>query len=322
MANVQTHFNKFHDIIKTSYDDNHSLRDKRDLLLRNLQYGLQRLFSHPPSYTTLNQGSYAMFTGIKPLPGEDYDIDIGLFFHISKDTYSPIRVKQWVYEALKFGNRTVEYKRPCVRVQYHRAGEEAYHVDFAVYSEKDYNWDNQIYLAKGLVGSRPEYQIWEVSEPYQLIEISRQKFPNQEGHRNQFRRVIRFLKRWKDYNFSAAGNERPTGIAITACAMNWFQIGTVYNVYDGKSYYDDLKALKNLAGSILNQFDFGNRISVKLPVPPYNDLFAKMTDTQIQNFKIKLVGLIYSLNKAEKELNISSACRILQTVFGNDFPLP
>ena len=51
MANVQTHFNKFHDIIKTSYDDNHSLRDKRDLLLRNLQYGLQRLFSHPPSYT-------------------------------------------------------------------------------------------------------------------------------------------------------------------------------------------------------------------------------------------------------------------------------
>ena len=72
------------------------------------------------------------------------------FFHISKDTYSPIRVKQWVYEALKFGNRTVEYKRPCVRVQYHRAGEEAYHVDFAVYSEKDYNWEIKSIWRKAL----------------------------------------------------------------------------------------------------------------------------------------------------------------------------
>ena len=171
-------------------------------------------------------------------------------------------------------------------------------------------------------GSQPENQVWEATEPNGLIEIFRQKFPNQ-GDQDQFRRVIRFLKRWKDRNFSAVGNQRPTGIAMTACAMNWFQAEISYNFHNGKLYYDDLKALKNLAGSILNQFDLGNRISVYLSVPPYNDLFEKMSAQQMQNFKIKLAGLIsVNLNRVEGASNTFLACCALQDVFGDDFPLP
>lgn len=326
MVSVQTYFNKFHDAIRRSYDDNSILRTKRDLLLENLSDGLRRYAQDRnikiPRYKPFNQGSYAMGTGVEPCPGEDYDIDVGLLFFISKDHYSPIKVKSWVYNALQFGNRTVEYKRPCVRVQYHALGEEAYHVDLAVYSEKTHNWDNQTYIAKGFLNSNQEYQIWEVSEPYQLIEVFRQKFPNHEGHRNQFRRVIRFLKRWKDINFPAAGYARPTGIAMTACAIKWFQVMTAYNFHDGKHYYDDFKALKILAESILNQFNFGPRISMKLPVPPYNDLFEKMSDQQMQYFKIKLAGLISDLDEADKAPTIFLACRKLRYVFGDDFPLP
>ena len=258
MANVQTYFNKFHDTIRRSYDDSDILREKRDLLLDDLREGLGRYAQNQnvkiPRFEHFNQGSYAMGTGIEPLPGEDYDIDVGLNFHLSKNDYSPVQVKQWVYEALRTGNRTVEYKRPCVRVQYHRSGEQVYHVDLAVYSGSSSNWDNRTYLAKGFLGSEPENRIWEPAEPKKLIDIFQQKFQNQEGHREQFRRVIRFLKRWKDFNFSANGNERPTGIAITACALNWYQVGTRYNPSDGKSYYDDLKAFKNLAASSLISF--------------------------------------------------------------------
>ena len=57
-----------------------------------------------------------MGTGIAPLLSEDYDIDVGLVFHIPKEDYSPVKVKQWVHDALRSRNRTVEYKRPCVRV--------------------------------------------------------------------------------------------------------------------------------------------------------------------------------------------------------------
>ena len=332
MVHIQTYFNQFNNIIRTDYDDNSVLRDKRDLLLENLNNSLQ-IYSRDyhvqiPKNIIFNQGSYVMGTGIKPLPGEDYDIDVGLCFHLSRNDYSPIQVKQWVYDALRFGSRTVEYKRPCVRVQYHQDGEDAYHVDFAVYSGLTHNWDNQSYLAKGLPGSQPQFQIWEISNPNGLIEIFRQKFSNQQGHRNQFRRVIRLLKRLAHYNFSADGNTRPAGIALTACAMKWFQASTAYGFHGSGLYYDDLNALKNLAESVLNQFNRTTRMSAKLPVPPYNDLFAKMSDKQMQTFKFKLVHLISALKETENTLSPFNtrktplACRKLQDVFGNDFPSP
>lgn len=323
MANVQKYFNKFDEKIRRSYDDSSTLREKRDLLLNDLRDGLRRYAQNHniriPRFEHFNQGSYAIGTGIEPLRGEDYDIDVGLNFHLLKNNYDPVRVKQWVYEALNTGNRTVEYKRPCVRVQYHRAGSEVYHVDLAVYSESPSDWDNQMYLAKGFLGSGPENRIWEVAEPKKLVEIFQQRFQHQ-GDREQFRRVIRFLKRWKDFKFRVDGHDRPTGIAITACALNWFQRGTRYNPSDGKSYYDDLTALKNLAQTIIYQFAWTGDISVKLPVTPYNDLFEKMSSRQMQNFKDKLEMFRDTLGQVESTVHTLTACQVLQGVFGSDFP--
>ena len=324
MANVQTYFNKFDEKIKRSYDDSSTLREKRDLLLNDLRDGLRRYSQNHnvriPRFEHFNQGSYAIGTGIEPLPREDYDIDVGLIFHLSKNDYSSVQVKQWVHGALQSGNRTVEYKRPCVRVQYHRSGEELYHVDLAVYSGSNSNWDNRTYLAKGFPGSSEENRIWEVAEPKRLIEIFQQKFQHQSD-RDQFRRVIRFLKRWKDLKFRADGHGRPTGIAITACALNWFQRGTRYNLPDGKSYYDDLTALKNLVQAIISQFDtWMGRVSVNLPVTPYNDLFEKMSDRQMQNFKDKLEMFRDTLGQVESTVGILTASQILQRIFGSDFP--
>ena len=326
MANVQTYFNKFHDTIRRSYEDNSNLREKRDLLLGDLRDGLQKYAEDHsveiPRFEHFNQGSYAIGTGIEPLPGEDYDIDVGLEFHLSKDNYPPVEVKKWVHDALDTGNRTVEYKRPCVRVQYHRAGMGIYHVDLAVYSESAYNWDNRTYLAKGFPGSGAENRIWEVAEPKRLIDIFQQRFQYQ-GDRDQCRQVIRFLKRWKDVNFSANGNERPTGIALTACAMNWFQRGTRYDLSDGKNYYDDLTALKNLAQAIINQFDWWTgRMRVNLPVPPNNDLFEKMSDNQMENLKNKLEVFRDTLTQVESTVDTLTSCHLLRDVFGNDFPTP
>ena len=116
MANVQTYFNKFDEKIRRSYNDNSILREKRDLLVNDLRVGLRRYFQdynmRTPRFETFNQGSYAIGTGIEPLPGEDYDIDVGLVFHLSRNDHSSVEVKQWVHEALNTGNRTVEFKRP------------------------------------------------------------------------------------------------------------------------------------------------------------------------------------------------------------------
>ena len=176
-----------------------------------------------------------------------------------------------------------------------------------------------MYLAKGFPGSIPENRIWEVAAPKKLVEVFQQRVLHQ-GDRDQFRRIIRFLKRWKDVTFSANGNDRPTGIAISACALKWFTVGSIYNFIDGKNYYDDLTALKYLTESIINYFNFGSRITVSLPVPPYNDLFEKMSDKQMSNFKVKLVILRAELIRAEEAHNTLTACQNLQCVFGTDFP--
>ncbi len=86
MANLQAQFNKFHNTIKIDFDDNKLLRDKRDLIIGNLRDGLRKLFSiHAPTFNHFNQGSHDLATGVEPLLGEDYDIDVGIIFKI---TYS------------------------------------------------------------------------------------------------------------------------------------------------------------------------------------------------------------------------------------------
>ena len=109
MANVQTYFNKFDTTLRRSYGANSLLREKRDLLLGDLRAGLRRYAQNIsiPRFEYMDQGSYAIRTGIEPLPGEDYNIDVGLIFQLSKDTYLPVEVKQWVYAALDTGKRTV-----------------------------------------------------------------------------------------------------------------------------------------------------------------------------------------------------------------------
>lgn len=321
MINLQKQFLKFHDKIKIDFDDNKPLRDKRDLIIRNLKEGFTRKYpENAPLFTTFNQGSYDLATGVKPLKGEDYDIDVGIVFDISKKRTEPVELKQEIHEILNVvANRDVEIMRNCVRVQYHKAGELQYHVDLAIYA-KGTNLFNalteNLFIAKGRLKSKPQYKIWETSEPFKLKELLKNKYPNQLD-RDQFRRIIRYLKRWKDYNFSASGNQRPTGIALTACCYNVFKVKN--KTYSGSYEYSDLEALHYSIVNILKMFNKQNQISVSLPVKPYNNLFEKMSDKQMLNFKNKLFELKSILEIASRENQITKACMRLSSAFGGDF---
>ena len=192
MVDLQTQFYKFHEAIKIDFDGNAPLRDKRDIILKDLMEGLKRQFpNHTPTFKWFNQGSYDLSTGIEPLAGEDYDIDIGIIFNFSKDIYRPVTVKEWVYTSLNTGARTVEIKRPCVRVQYHKKGEKSFHVDLAVYSFDKGSYSSEIYhIAKGFLGSAEENKLWELSDPFNLKELLKTKISN-DLDRDQLRRVIR-----------------------------------------------------------------------------------------------------------------------------------
>ncbi|MCC5654750.1 nucleotidyltransferase [Nostoc sp. XA013] len=325
MANLQTQFNKFYDVIRIDFDNNQPLRDKRDLIVTDLRSGLKRLIPvNTPTFSYFNQGSYDLATGTYPISGNDYDIDVGIVFNFSKNLYQSVQVKEWVYNALRTSARTVEIKRPCVRVQYHKNGAKWFHVDLAIYSsDKDYRGNEINHIAKGFVGSFENNKFWEISEPFKLKELLKIKF-NIDSDREQFRRIIRYLKRWKDYNFSSAGRGKPTGIALTACCYELFmpQKDYFYNqsTYSYVYQYNDLSALLYVVSRIIGTFNWNNQISIKLPVQPYNDLFEKMTPTQMEALKVKLIALHNTLNAASREYNILNACTRLQKVFGQDFP--
>lgn len=323
MADVQKYFDTFHDAIKLKrFDENQTLREKRDIVLDKLKSRLKTIFEEKdepvPTYQTFDQGSYKMGTGVVPLES-DYDIDVGVSFNVSKDDYpDPVEVKKWVYEALNGHTKKVDMRKPCVTVFYQKGDEPQYHVDLAIYSDESCNPSGKKYLAKGKLNSADDNKSWEVSDPKGLADTVGNKYSGDD--KKQFVRVIRYLKRWKDYKFSTNGNAAPIGIGLTIAVYKWFSPNKTTDTVSNTSNYNDLQATRGVVNSMLN--NFGDRLRVYLPVEPYSELFDKMTDSQMTNLKEKLESLLEALDSASGEVDPVKACETLEKVFGDDFPVP
>lgn len=314
MAKLHSFFLKFHDAIKLgTYDEESILRDKRDTLLANLKDGLP---DDMQSFSKFNQGSYALGTGIKPLDG-NYDIDVGVVFDAHPDDYEPVELKRQVQDALKHPKRTVAIRRPCVTVNYMKDGDPEYHVDLAIYTRGS---DGKLHLAMGKANSGPEHCKWEIQDPEGLQNTIINRFKDED--RKQFRRVVRYLKRWRHFNFSHSGLN---SIGLTVSAYRWFS--PVKGLWDGE--YNDMQALESLVTSMLGQFSYVNvdgtlvrRLVVMSPVEPWADLLAKMTANQMTDFEMRLKALQTALSDAKSEVDEAVACKSMAKLFGNDFPVP
>ena len=332
VATIQSQFEEFNNIIRLRrFDENEILREKRDIIRKKLEKRLPEVFAaHDetcPTFYFLDQGSYAMNTGIKPLDG-DFDIDQGLYFEISIDAYpDPVMLKERVHEALYGHTDDVCIRRSCVTVFYHCDGEPIYHVDIAIYSDKAHNADGKSYTAKGKQYSTPAHRFWKVSDPEQLTIVLFAKFS--EADRPQFRRIVRIWKRWRAWNFSKDGNGAPNGIGLTVAAYD--RLRPAYSdPITGK--HDDLYAMRQLIEDTLSRFTtvWDNnaqasvqRLIITLPIEPYTDLFAAMTPKQMEVFEQELKTLKEALIYAEqKTTDPTAACERLRQVFGDDFPVP
>jgi hypothetical protein len=332
LANVQKQFEAFHEAIKLGkFDENQILRDKRDIIRQKLEDQLLEIFEmhgqECPVFSFRDQGSYALDTGIKPLDG-DYDIDQGLYFEVCYTDYpDPVVLKQRVYEVLEKYTQNIRIRQPCVTVFYQLADEPIYHVDIAVYSSESKNPDGKARLARGKSYSAPENRYWEISDPEGLSATIFVRF-DKETAREQFRRIVRYLKRWKDVNFLSDGNAAPRGIALTIAAYDYLQ--ETFSDFFSR-VHDDLRALRTLISTLLRRFTyewdeteqtFVRRLVVKLPVEPGNDLFERMTNNHMEDLEAKLKALLKALDAAADAVDPIEACERLQDVFGDDFPVP
>jgi hypothetical protein len=118
-------------------------------------------------------------------------------------------------------------------------------------------------------------------------------------------------------------------MGITVAAYYWFTPVKTVNAFENTVRYDDLEALRRFAKILLGNFrsmyadgQWVDRLQVFLPVAPRNDLFEKMTDNQMTDFKARFEKLLQALEAAHEEADPVEACTILRGQFGDDFPVP
>lgn len=316
MPAVQKQFEDFHSAICFDEDDEKAtLREKRDTILKALK---DNLGDEVPPFVNFNQGSYSMHTGVVPLDG-NFDIDVGIIFDCDQQKFGPVELKKKVRDAVDSNFRTVVIRRPCVTVNYISGGEIAYHVDLAVYTTGS---DGKLYLAKGKENSNEEHKIWEVSDPKGLTKKVCGAFddPDQLA---QYRRCIRYLKRWRHVQFKGSG--APLSIALTVAALHWFtpSFGTSGKPVDLLAMLEWVKAMLDQFSNEYNNDDgFHQRLKVVLPVEPHSDLMAKRTAAQMKDFKERLESLRDALQQAYDEELPEDACKLLKKQFGDDFKIP
>jgi len=328
MAQVQKYFEEFHEAIRLGrFDEESTLREKRDIIRQKLRNSLPKEFADheedAPAFRFADQGSYALGTGIKPIAG-DFDIDQGLYFELVDGQYPDgVVLKQRIRDALEGHTQKVLIRRSCVTVFYQRADEDQYHVDLAVYREGAFGGVPRI--AKGKEFSEATNRTWEPSDSAGLSDWFTGTLSDTE--RTQLRRLVRCVKRWKDENFAAEGNAAPTGIALTVVVRSNFA-PQYLDALAGK--VDDLRTLKSAVEATISSFVLYlegdgtqyHRARVQLPVQPYNDLLAKLTNNQCQQLYENLVKLKDALADAERAVDPVDACKKLRAVFGADFPVP
>ena len=212
-TDFQPLFTKFHEKIKLKdTEENAGLRERRDAILDHLRE--QMRVRHQLRFQMFNSGSYAMGTGIQPLRGAEYDIDVGAIFSLEHAKQDPRQLKEWVFQCLPSSLGRVEWRRPCITVF-----RKDHHMDLGVFVQDG----GGLWLAMGKQTDLPVK--WQQDGIQLFIEDVRKKFPESPDNHRQFQRVIRYLKRWKDFNFQGNGVKAPVGLALTVMAFNFLGDG-------------------------------------------------------------------------------------------------
>ncbi|KGF77122.1 cyclic GMP-AMP synthase DncV-like nucleotidyltransferase [Lactococcus lactis] len=318
MEKLQANFIQFHDAIRLEMDDKSILIEKRKEVEEAITTGVSEF-----KVDFFNQGSYSTFTGVLPFEDGDYDIDRGAIANFSREDMSPKKAKEILYNALikTFGSNSVKVKQPCVTVSFPENG---VHVDVALYCSEDSN----VFLARGKLGSAEENTSWEEADPKTLTKSINEAMNNVED-RNQFRRIIRYLKRWKDINFKNQEN-RPTGIGISVFAVKYFTPNKKIDNLSWSTQYDDANALKDFVSVMIANFrsvfdrdkeEYYPRLEVTLPVKPWADVYCKVSNVQMKDFHDKLIILNEALENAINSSDLHEATKILNKQFGDEFQI-
>ena len=332
---IQTHFNKFNKkIYLTSHSEGYKKAKEKD---KSIFEEIKSAFKDAgyPVVDSFMQGSFAVNTAINSLDG-DFDIDRAIVIDAEKAPEDPVVPKKVIKEVLDKRNfKDPRIKKPCVTADYKSIN---LHIDYTVYKkETSFFGNDTYYLAVGKNGSSNEHKEWSEADQKGLIEwvdsIDDFVFGS-IAKRKQLKRLIRYIKRWRDVSFSSEGvRKKVFSIGLTIMMKEQYSPNLL-----SADVEDDLLALKSAVDAILDadyiSAPWGTddyRVYVRLPKVPKRDVFQHKVEggyadgsdlnvgTQLRN---KLLKLQEELKNALNEKDERKQCEILNRVFGNDFEVP
>ena len=325
---LQNQFAKFEEKIRLTWSDEKlkQIREKDESIKEDIRIAFKD--KGYPVVDFFAQGSYATQTCIEPLnERDDYDIDVGVVIDDNNTPDDPVETKKTLKNVLENRNlKDPKIKMPCVTAQYYKEGEKRFHLDYPIYKKSG----TVYYHAIGKESSAKEVKKWEKSDPKGLIDwINNKSVFISDDNFSQYKSLVRYMKRWRDYCITGTEKKSVYSIALTVMVRKSYQASISI---DGDR--NDLASLKDTITSILNTYftqvgwDTSTNtpkyeVVVKLPVEPYRDIFNKHVRTLGTFLYTKLSLLKKILEKASREMNLREQCKILaDDVFGDDFPIP
>lgn len=288
MANMNELFLKFDEKIKLTTAKSNNLKTSRDALRTDIKQWFEDNDKKQPNFCW--QGSFAMKTTINPIGINDYDMDDGVYlngYSSEQDTWpATSTVHKWIKDATddRTEQDTID-KNTCVRVVY----ADHYHIDLPIYIMKD----EIPYLAHKTNG-------WIESDPKAFKDWFLEKISN---NGEQLRRLVRYLKGWKDYN------DLPLkGIELTILASENF---------DSFENRDD-KSLKNTVSNIITKLE--EDYVCNKPVIPNENLFEGHSETRKNEVIDAFKNLKNILEEVFVEQDEECASQKLIALFGSRFP--
>ncbi len=276
-----------------------------------------------PIIKIFRQGSFATDTAIKKLDG-DFDVDRAIVIKESQAPDNPVDCKKDILEVLENrGFINSKIKTPCVTADYVSLD---LHIDYAVYQVDD---SDTYSIALGKKQSSLENKKWEYSELKEFIDwingsenyIGLPDLTTEE--KLQFKRLVRYMKRWRDYKIPNSHKEYIYSIGLTIMLKESF-----HPVIDANSVEDDLQSLIQTIEYILNYKSYFTsweedryNVTVIIPFAPRVDIFRKHGQSHGTVFRNSLKRLLDNLIKASHEQSLKKQCIILQSVFGDDFEI-
>jgi len=300
--NFDKQFKEFHGVIKLSSTKKKELtgdgskKGSRGALRDRIKKDFKKKDRKEPKFYM--QGSFSMTTTINPISAE-YDLDDGIYLQ-NIDTSKPMdewekpeKVHKWIVDAIdEHTSKDPTDKNLCVRVNY---ADENKHIDLPIYAPKDETY----YLAVKNNG-------WIESNPKEISDWFATEVKNKG---EQYRRIVRYIKGWKDFREDENKQVKLYGgFQLTVMASYHFSSSDS----DEESFYKIVKEIN------LNLWKYESNLNH--PTKPSKNLIDHYSEARRRKFVEEFKNMVIKAKEAYDEDDCVEKSKKWRKVFGNRFP--